>query len=68
MLIEQQIAARRERARRSVVRILAKPDGDLYGDYAVRSASKKTYRVAMRGPGPACSITTVPVPTLRLTR
>jgi SNF2 family DNA or RNA helicase len=33
------------------VRILAKPDGDLYGDYAVRSASKKTYRVAMRGPG-----------------
>jgi SWIM zinc finger len=24
---------------------------DLYGDYAVRSASKKTYRVAMRGPG-----------------
>jgi uncharacterized Zn finger protein len=51
MLIEQQIAGRRERARGSVERILAKPDGDLYGDYAVRSASKKTYRVAMRGPG-----------------
>jgi len=51
MLIEEQIAARRERAHGSVVRILAKPDGDLYGDYAVRSASKKTYRVAMRGPG-----------------
>jgi superfamily II DNA or RNA helicase len=51
MLIEEQIAARRERAHGSVVRILAKPDADLYGDYAVRSASKKTYRVAMRGPG-----------------
>src|SRR6202162_3492500 len=51
MVIEQQISARRESAHGSVVRILAKPDGDLYGDYAVRSASKKTYRVAMRGPG-----------------
>lgn len=35
MLIEQQIAVRRERARGSVVRILAKPDGDLYGDYCM---------------------------------
>jgi uncharacterized Zn finger protein len=33
------------------VRILTRPDGNLYGDYCVRSASNKTYRVAMRGPG-----------------
>jgi len=51
MVIEQQISARRERARGSIVRILTRPDGNLYGDYSVRSASNKTYRVAMRGPG-----------------
>ena len=33
------------------MRILTRPDGNLYGDYSVRSASNKTYRVAMRGPG-----------------
>jgi uncharacterized Zn finger protein len=33
------------------VRILTQPAGNLYGDYSVRSASNKTYRVAMRGPG-----------------
>ena len=52
MLIEQQeIAARRERAQAAVARILARPDGDVYGDYQIRSSSKRTYRVAMRGPG-----------------
>src|SRR6266568_9532107 len=51
MVIEQQISARRERAHGSIVRILTRPDGNLYGDYSVRSASNKTYRVAMRGPG-----------------
>src|SRR6202011_1728567 len=51
MVIEQQISARRERARGTIVRILTRPDGNLYGDYSVRSASNKTYRVAMRGPG-----------------
>jgi len=51
MVIEQQISARRERAHGSIVRILSRPDGNLYGDYSVRSASNKTYRVAMRGPG-----------------
>src|SRR5437899_12681170 len=51
MIIEQQIFARRERARGSIVRILTRPDGNLYGDYSVRSASNKTYRVAMGGPG-----------------
>jgi hypothetical protein len=51
MVIEQQISARRDRAHGSIVRILTRPDGNLYGDYSVRSASNKTYRVAMRGPG-----------------
>jgi superfamily II DNA or RNA helicase len=51
MLIEEQIAARRERAPAAVVRILARPEGSLFGDYQVRSASKKVYRVALRGPG-----------------
>src|SRR6266481_9568611 len=51
MVIEQQISARRERAQGSIVRILTRPDGNLYGDYSVRSASNRTYRVAMRGPG-----------------
>jgi superfamily II DNA or RNA helicase len=51
MLIEREIAARRERARGAVIRILARPDGDVYGDYQVRSSSNKTYRIALRGPG-----------------
>src|SRR3989442_9459081 len=51
MLIEQQIAERRERARASIVQILERPDSRVYGDYRVKSASGKTYRVAMRGPG-----------------
>ena len=51
MLVEQQIAERRERAQNAVVRIEARPAGGLYGDYRVQSASGKTYRVAMRGPG-----------------
>jgi hypothetical protein len=51
MVIEQQISARRERAHGSIVRILTRPDGNVYGDYSVRSASDKTHRVAMRGPG-----------------
>ena len=51
MLVEQQIAERRERAQSAVVRVQARPAGGLYGDYQVQSASGKTYRVAMRGPG-----------------
>jgi len=51
MLIEREIAARRERAQGAVARILTRPNRDVYGDYHVRSASNKTYRVAMRGPG-----------------
>lgn len=51
MLIEREIAARRERARGAVKRILARPDGDVYGDYQIRSSSNKTYRIALRGSG-----------------
>lgn len=51
MLIEQQIADRQTRARDAVKRILERPATGLYGDYRIKSASKKTYRVALRGPG-----------------
>ena len=51
MLIEQQIAERRERARGAAIEVLERPKGELYGDYRVKSASGSTYRVAMRGPG-----------------
>ena len=51
MLIERQIAERRERAASTVVQILARPETGMFGDYRVKSASGKTYRVAMRGPG-----------------
>ena len=51
MLVEQQIAERRERAGAAIAEILGRPAGEPYGDYRVKSASGKTYRVAMRGPG-----------------
>jgi SNF2 family DNA or RNA helicase len=51
MLIEQQIAERRERAQGAIAKILERPGGEPFGDYRVKSASGKTYRVAMRGPG-----------------
>jgi superfamily II DNA or RNA helicase len=51
MLLEEQIAARQERARLAMPRIVVKPAGQAYGDYEVLSASGKKYRVAMRGPG-----------------
>ena len=51
MLIEQQIAERRERATETPLRVLKRPAGGLYGDYTVKSASGRTYRVAVRGPG-----------------
>src|SRR5438477_11772480 len=50
MLVEQQIAERRERAG-AIAKVLERPSGEPYGDYRVQSASGKTYRVAMRGPG-----------------
>ena len=51
MLVEQQIAERQARASGAVARILARPAGRIYGDYKIESASGRTYRVAMRGPG-----------------
>lgn len=51
MLVEQQIAERRERAVAAIAKVLERPSGEPYGDYRVKSASGKTYRVAMRGPG-----------------
>jgi len=51
MLVEQQIAERRERARDSIAKILERPSNGPYGDYRIKSASGKTYRAAMRGPG-----------------
>jgi SNF2 family DNA or RNA helicase len=50
MLIEQQIAERQLRAKIAVAQILERPATGLYGDYRVKSASKKVYRVALRGP------------------
>src|SRR5262245_27868527 len=51
MLVEQQIAERRERAAAAIAKVLERPSGEPYGDYRVKSASGKTYRVPMRGPG-----------------
>src|ERR1017187_1907357 len=43
MLVEQQIAERRERARDAIAKVLERPSGAPYGDYRVKSASGKTY-------------------------
>jgi len=51
MLIEQQIAARQERAAAAPLKILKRPASGPYGDYSVKSASGRTYRVAIRGLG-----------------
>src|SRR5580658_4102164 len=51
MLIEEQIAERRDRAKTAVAQVLARPASGTFGDYKVQSSSGKTYRVAMRGPG-----------------
>jgi superfamily II DNA or RNA helicase len=51
MLIEQQIAERRDRATMTALRILKRPLDGPYGDYTVKSGSGRTYRVAVRGPG-----------------
>jgi superfamily II DNA or RNA helicase len=50
MLVEEQISARQLRARTAIQSILAKPPGQGYGDYEVKAASGRKYRVAMRGP------------------
>ena len=50
MIVEEQISARQQRARKAIQRILTEPAGQAYGDYVVQSASGRKYRVAMRGP------------------
>ena len=50
MLVEEQISARQQRAPAAIETILVQPHGQAYGDYEVKSASGRTYRVAMRGP------------------
>src|SRR5882762_8347353 len=49
-VVEEQISARQQRARKAIQNILTGPVGQAYGDYLVKSASGKEYRVAMRGP------------------
>ena len=49
MLIEQQIAARQERAAAAPLKILERPATGPYGDYSVKSASGRAYRVAIPG-------------------
>ena len=49
-IVEEQIAARQQRARKTIEAILTGPVGQAYGDYVVKSASGREYRVAMRGP------------------
>ncbi|MGA3346841.1 MAG: DEAD/DEAH box helicase [Terracidiphilus sp.] len=51
MLIEQQIAARQERAVAAPLKILKRPASGPYGDYSIRSVSGRNYRVAIRGLG-----------------
>lgn len=52
MLIEQQIGERQARAGSALARVLERPASSVWGDYKIKSASGKIYRVAMRGPGP----------------
>ncbi|PYV73503.1 MAG: hypothetical protein DMG97_11090, partial [Acidobacteria bacterium] len=50
MIVEEQISARQQRARKAIQKILTEPAGQAYGDYVVQSTSGRKYRVAMRGP------------------
>ncbi len=51
MLIEQQIADRRDRAVAAVAEVLEQPQDTPYGDYRVKAVSGRVYRIALRGPG-----------------
>ncbi|HEX4031565.1 MAG TPA: DEAD/DEAH box helicase [Terracidiphilus sp.] len=51
MLIEQQIAERRDRAAATPLKILKRPANGPLGDYSIKSLSGHTYRVAIRGLG-----------------
>jgi superfamily II DNA or RNA helicase len=50
MIVEEQISARQQRARKAIRNIVTAPAGQAFGDYEVRSASGRKYRIAMRGP------------------
>ncbi len=50
MIVEEQISARQQRARKAIQNILTEPAGQAYGDYVVKAATGRKYRVAMRGP------------------
>ena len=63
MIVEEQISARQQRARKAIQNILTEPAGQAYGDYVVKSASGREYRVAMRVR--ACLKTSARVPILR---
>jgi superfamily II DNA or RNA helicase/predicted nucleic acid-binding Zn finger protein len=51
MLVEQQIAERQERAAALALKIVKRPAVGPYGDYTIKPASSKTYKVAIRGLG-----------------
>ncbi len=51
MLVEEQIAARQERAKATPLKVLKRPADGPFGDYTVKSTSGQSYRVAVRGPG-----------------
>lgn len=50
MLLEEQIAERQGRAENAIAKILTRPRQKIYGDYHIKSGSKRTYRIALRGP------------------
>jgi len=50
MLFEEQISERQTRAREAIAKVIVHPPSWAYGDYQVKAASGKEYRVAMRGP------------------
>lgn len=51
-MLEEQIQERQKRVKDAVKKVVSRAKGKLYGDYGVQSASGKSYRVALRGPGP----------------
>jgi hypothetical protein len=50
MLLEEQIAERQARAENAIAKMLDRPRSGIYGDYHIRSGSRRTYRIALRGP------------------
>jgi hypothetical protein len=65
MLIEQEIAARHERAQGAIAKILARPNGSPCGDYYVNPPAART--TGSRSAGPVCLRTTARARALRST-